>query len=192
MSKNIFDGLSPLAGFATKLFSNAGLDLAALMTAGNADALKLHLETIAKPVDLAGAITEATNKLQGDLTAATTELTTAKATLGVAMAKIATVNAALAANGIDLAKVEFKAGDASANTAAVKDAMKLTIATAARTELARHGINTPLPEPTPGADPTKTSAKKPGADLTGAAKVQALFAADPLIAQQTAAAAARR
>lgn len=157
MSKNIFDGLSPLAGFATKLLSNAGLDLSALMSAGNADALKLHLDTIAKPVDLAAAITEATSKLQGDITSLTTELTTAKSALQVATSSRETVNTAFAANGIDLAKVEFKSGDATANTLAVKTAMKLTIATAARTELARHGINTPLPEAIE-PDPTKKNA----------------------------------
>lgn len=192
MSSNLFDGLSPKAAFATKLFTAAGLNLETLVAAGNADALKLHLETIAKPVDLAAAITEATNKLSGDLSTAAAELATAKSALGVARSNIDTLNSAFSANGVDLAKVEFKAGDAAANTLAVKNAMKLTIATAARTELNRHGITTPLPEPAPGADATKAGAKKPGEGLTGGAKVQALFAAEPLIAQQTALAAARR
>ncbi|HCE07389.1 MAG TPA: hypothetical protein DEQ40_02080, partial [Oxalobacteraceae bacterium] len=73
MAKNLFDGLSPQAAFASKLLAAAGLDLAALMTAGDVNALKVALESAKGNPDLAAAITEATTKLSGDLATATAE-----------------------------------------------------------------------------------------------------------------------
>ncbi len=184
MAKNLFDGLSPQAAFAVKLLSAAGLDLAALQTAGDVNALKVALESAKTNPDLAAAITEATNKLQGDLTTANSELETAKSSLKVVQTNLSDANAAFLAAGVDLSKVTFKAGDVAANTLAVKDAMKLTIATAARTELARHGIAQPLPEPAP-VEPNK-AAKKPGEGLTGMDKVRAVIAASKLISERAA------
>lgn len=186
MSKNLFDGLSPLAAFATKLFAAANLDLAALQTAGDVNALKLALDAAKTNPDLATAINTATAKLQGDLATAATDLTTAKSSLGVAQSNIDTLTAAFAANDIALDKVAFKTGDATANAAAVKDAMKLSVAKAARVELTRHGI-TQIDEPAPDADPAGGAPKKkPGEGLTGAAKVRAIFAASPLLASRMA------
>ncbi|HCE07388.1 MAG TPA: hypothetical protein DEQ40_02075, partial [Oxalobacteraceae bacterium] len=111
------------------------------------------------------------------------ELVTAKSALAVADGNRAETCAAFNANGIDLAKVVFKAGDGAANTLAVKESMKLTIATAARTELARHGIANPLPEAIVN-DPAKTAEKKPGEGLTGMDKVRAVIAASKLISDR--------
>lgn len=191
MAKNLFDGLSPQAAFASKLLAAAGLDLAALTAAGDVNALKVALESAKTNPDIAAAITEATNKLSTDLATATTALATATNSLSVAESNRTDILAAFNANGIDLGKVEFKKGDTAANTLAVKESMKLTIATAARTELARHGISTPLAEVIT-TDATKKAEKKPGEGLTGSEKVKALFAADPTVAAQTALAQAKR
>lgn len=194
MAKNLFDGLSPQAAFASKLLAAAGLDLAELMTAGDVNALKLKIDAAKTNPDLAAAITEATNKLSGELATATTELATAKSELKTAQTNFETfltpLTASLEKAGIKLADCKSSAGAFEA--AKFESAHKLVVATAARAELARHGIATPLPEQVTGGDQTKKTEKKVGEGLTGSAKVQALFAADPTVAKATAEAAARR
>ena len=183
--------------FASKLFASVGFNFEDAFKANNENALKAHLDSAivaAKPAgenpEHARLISEAVaenTRLTTELATATAALTTAKATI---TSSLAPLTSTLSGLGVNVAECNDAAGAFSAEK--FQAAHKLVVAKAARTELARHGINEPLAEPAPAEDPTKKGEKKPGAGLTGAAKVQALFAADPLIAAQNVLIAARR
>ena len=129
MSKNLFDRLSPLAAFATQLFSNAGLDLPAMLAAGDADALKSHLATLSAGEGAAAAIEQATKTLQADLTAAQTSSATAAASLTLY------VNA-LEQSGITPQAADEKAGLQASDIAA---AINARISLKAAEEMAKLG-----------------------------------------------------
>lgn len=78
MSKNIFDKMSPIAAFCAQLFHNAGLDLTAIVAAGDTDALKTKLANVAG-ADVEKAITEATSALQAEIATATETIKTVTA-----------------------------------------------------------------------------------------------------------------
>lgn len=181
MAKNLFDGLSPQAAFASKLLAAAGLDLAALTTAGDVNALKVALENAKSNPDLAAAITEATSKLTADLSAAGVELEKAKTAFAALEKNNSALSAAVSATGIDLKKCATEKDGFSAEAFAASH--KLLVATAARTELARHGIANPLPEVIT-TDAAKKPEKKPGEGLTGSAKVAAIFASSKLLSER--------
>lgn len=174
------------AAFSVKLFAAAGLaDLfATAFKADNANALKDHLESLAKgkaAAEVETALAEATAEnatLSTNLAAAIGAKSTAEAALATAQAtsaqsaeKLTALSATLKTSGIDLAACA--AADGTVDPAKFSAALKSAASLKASELLARTG-GQPLEE-TPAAG--VTDPKKPAAHLTGRARTIAAFKA---------------
>lgn len=150
MAKQLLDSLSPGFQALSAQFTNAGLDLAAILAAGP-NGLKAHLEGL-----VAAAVTEAQRETAAALEKAAAEVATAQNALAQSQTARnqaeGTLSAVVAAAGV---KVE-----AAATTEQIAKAIDDRIALRAGEELAKRGVGT-FPSNTPEANPTK-----PGASLT--------------------------
>ena len=159
-------------------FTAAGLDLDAHMESGD-DSLKAALTAAEGKGSAALAIATARiTTLETDLAAQQAEalgfkndLIAAKASLASVTAKAALFEGALAAAGV---KLPAATADKLLDQAAVTAAIDTRVSLKAREQLAKHGINDPLP-----VDPAADASAKPapGRGLSGLAKAEAALAA---------------
>lgn len=151
--------------FATKLFAAINFNFEDAFKANNENALKAHLDSAiaaAKPTGenaehtrlITEAVTENT-RLAGELATVKAALEQANIAISGHVTRHASIVSTVTACGVNVAECNDAGGAFSPDK--FKAAHKLTIATAARTELARHGISQPLPEAIE-ADPTKKNA----------------------------------
>lgn len=177
---NLFTA-SRSAAFATKLFAAAGLDFAALVSAGDENALKAHLTKAAAAPVVAGALTaEEVTAINASLEKAVKENETLAAQLSEQKQLVTRHSALVAAyeTALATAKITPKAADAAKGLQAsdVTAALNSRISMAAGEELAKHGL-TAFPEQTVEADPTKPAAAT-APKLTGLARTIAALKAE--------------
>ncbi len=171
MAANLFDKLSPKAAFLSTLLTNVGLNVAELVEKNDANALKAHIDGIAKGEDKAAlttAIDTATHELRSEVATLEQKLTTAEANAG----KFTTFLASVEAAGVKLG--------AKTEAADVKAAVDLHTATAARNMVAKAGhpglLDDPALDPANqkrADDKSRDKAKNEG--LTGRDRMAAAF-----------------
>lgn len=147
--------------FAAALLAAAGFNLEQLATAGNTNALKDHLASL-KPTEEATSLTAKVKTLSDENATLKAALDSAqkehdelfaalKAEMEQSVNASTLLNNALAASGV---KLPVATADKPVDQAAIQGAIDARISTKAREQLAKHGINDPLPVD-PAADASK-------------------------------------